>query len=208
MTISKIALYTRVSTGKQDTKLQREKLIKYCESRGYGVHKIYDEKKSGASTSNRPQFKQLMEDAQKGLFDAVLVTKLDRFGRSLKDLVTSMETLKKSDVAFISTNDNIDTSTNTGRFMFHILCSVAEFERSIIIERIVEGRERADRYGSKSGLPCHRPRMDIDMEKAEEYLGMGLSVSGVSKLVGCAPSTLSRRLRERGVKSKRTWVEE
>ena len=136
--------YARVSTADQNLDLQFNALTEY------GCTTIYQEKISGKS-ADRPELKKLLENLRKG--DQVVVWKLDRLGRSLRDLVDLVALFHEKDVNFISMHDHIDTTTATGRFTFNIFASLAEFEREIIRERTKAGLEAAKARGKKGGRP-------------------------------------------------------
>jgi DNA invertase Pin-like site-specific DNA recombinase len=112
------------------------------------------------SKDSRPSLNRLMSHAQQRHFDAILVWKLDRFGRSLKHLVTAIAELEALRVTFVSLKDNWDLSTPSGRLMFQIVGAMAEFERSLIVERIRAGIAAAQARGLVSGQnpSRHRPR--------------------------------------------------
>ena len=107
------------------------------------------------------ELNQLMADAHRRKFDAVLVWKIDRFGRSLKHLVNALADLCAYGVAFISFRDNLDLSTPSGRLMFQIIGAMAEFERSLIQERVKAGLRNARAKGKKFG----RPRAQVDADR-------------------------------------------
>src|SRR5215468_11168966 len=105
------------------------------------------------SKDSRPALNRLMNDAQQRRIDAVLVWKLDRFGRSLRHLVNALAELEALGVAFISLRDNLDLSTPSGRLMFQIIGAMAEFERALITERVKAGVRNARAKGRKLGRP-------------------------------------------------------
>lgn len=136
--------YARVSTVDQNLDLQFNELTKY------GCTTIYQEKVSGKNT-DRPELKKLLGSLRKG--DQVVVWKLDRLGRSLRDLVDLVALFHEQQVNFVSLHDHIDTTTATGRFTFNIFASLAEFEREIIRERTKAGLDAAKARGRKGGRP-------------------------------------------------------
>jgi DNA invertase Pin-like site-specific DNA recombinase len=136
--------YARVSTSDQNLDLQSRALTEY------GCTTIYQEKISGKNT-DRPELKKLLKNLKKG--DQVVVWKLDRLGRSLRDLVDLVALFNEKEVNFISLHDHIDTTTATGRFTFNIFASLAEFEREIIRERTKAGLDAARARGRKGGRP-------------------------------------------------------
>ncbi|MBZ0242643.1 MAG: recombinase family protein [Bacteroidales bacterium] len=131
--MKKVAIYARVSTTdkEQDLDTQLIPLQEYVKSRGWEVFRVYSDKVSGA-TEKRQELSELMEGAYKRLFDIVLVYRFDRFARSTKHLIASLEEFSSLGIDFISYNENIDTSTPIGKAMFTIISAFAELERSII----------------------------------------------------------------------------
>ncbi len=134
----KVAIYVRVSTTDQSTELQLKDLLKYVDAREWDVYEIYEDKASGTN-DRRTNLQKLLSDASKREFDVVLCWKLDRFFRSLKDLINTLQYLTDSGIEFISYKDNIDLTTATGRLMTQILGAFGEFEASLIKERVMAG---------------------------------------------------------------------
>jgi len=167
----KLALYARVSknclqcgrspeqhkgadhefTG-QDPEVQLGELRAWCKKNGHAIAAEYVDRMSGAKTS-RPQLDRLMRDAVNGLrdFDAVLVWRLDRFGRSLQHLQNAIAELRGAKLDFISLKEGFDLTTSVGKLMFDILGAFAEFERNIIAERIRAGLKHAKAKGRLPG---------------------------------------------------------
>ena len=135
------AIYCRVSTEEQDVDNQIQELKNIALLQKYMIYDIYSDKVSGTKDS-RPELNRLMFDMRKGLFDAVMIYKLDRLGRSLKHLITVCEELHNKGIDLIVTSQGIDTSTATGKLLFNILGSVAEFERELISERTKLGQKK------------------------------------------------------------------
>jgi DNA invertase Pin-like site-specific DNA recombinase len=154
-TLQKVILYARVSTKEQDTAMQLESLRAYAKAQGWRVVEEYVDHGWSGAKSSRPALDRLMRDACKGLrdFDAVLVWKLDRFGRSLQHLLDKVAALQEAGIGFISQKDGFDLSTPMGKMMFQMLGVFAEFERNIIAERIRAGfkKSTAKRPGPKIG---------------------------------------------------------
>ncbi len=136
--------YARVSTQDQNIDLQLDALKKY------GCSVIYQEKKSGKN-SERPELKKMLQTVREG--DVLVIWKLDRLGRSLKDLVQLVGQLQEKKVDFVSLQDSINTSTPQGRLFFHIGAAFAEFEREIIRERTLAGLASARARGRIGGRP-------------------------------------------------------
>ena len=149
--MKKVALYLRVSTIDQTTLNQELELKDYCERNKFEIYKIYkDEGVSGVKTS-RPQLDLMLQEMRQRKFEAVVVWKFDRLGRSTSHLLQVLEEMKNKDIALIATSQNIDTSTPMGKFFFVILSGFAEMEREIIKERIKLGLERRKKQGKKLG---------------------------------------------------------
>jgi DNA invertase Pin-like site-specific DNA recombinase len=147
----KVAIYVRVSTSDQTTLNQELELLEYCKRNDYEVLKIFkDEGVSGVKTS-RPQLDLMLQDMRNKLFDAIIVWKFDRLGRSTAHLLQVLEELKNKNVRLIATSQNIDTSTPMGKFFFTILSGFAEMEREMIKERIKLGLERRRKQGKVVG---------------------------------------------------------
>lgn len=147
----KAALYLRVSTRDQTTLNQELILKEYCSREKFQVHKIYkDEGISGAKTS-RPALDNMLQDMRNKHFEAVIVWKFDRLGRSTAHLLQVLEELKNKGVRLIATSQNIDTDTPMGKFFFTILSGFAEMEREITRDRIYAGLDRAKKQGKTLG---------------------------------------------------------
>ena len=194
----KVAVYARVSTGKQDDSLDEQiRLIKeYCKRSDFEIYKVYSETASGAK-EDRKEFNGLMHEVEMrtNSFDAIVVLKLDRFSRSLQSLVNSIAFLKDRKVDFISIQDNIETTTPAGKLMFHIFGALAEFERGLIRERTKIGIERAKR----EGILCNRPKKAIDVDKAIKLYNNGVILKDIAKVNNMSTVTLWKRLKEAGV---------
>jgi DNA invertase Pin-like site-specific DNA recombinase len=148
------AIYARVSTVDQDNAIQVRELTEYVERRGWHLAGTYQDQMSGAKAS-RPGLDRLMAHARQRHFDTVLVWKLDRFGRSLVDCVSSIQELTSLDVRFVATSQGLDTDeTNpASKLLMHILAAVAEFERQLISERTLAGVRAARARGKSLGRP-------------------------------------------------------
>src|SRR6187200_1319658 len=136
--------YARVSTQEQDLALQLDAL------RAAGCAKVYEEKASGAQRE-RPELKAALDYVRKG--DTLVVWKLDRLARSLKQLIETVELLEDRGIGFKSLTESIDTTTSGGRLIFHIFAALAEFERNIIRERTTAGLNAARARGRVGGRP-------------------------------------------------------
>lgn len=144
----KIAIYARVSTGDQDANKQVEMLRVWAKNNNHEVYDTYADIISG-TTSSRPEFNRLLEDMRHYRFRGIVVTKLDRIGRSLQHLLSLFDEFIKKHVEFIAVTQNIDTSTAAGKLQLQIMGAFAEFERNIISERTKEGLATAKNVGKR-----------------------------------------------------------
>ena len=184
----RVAIYCRVSTEQQNTQLQLNELNTYVAQRGWEVFDIYEEKITGTN-SNRPQLKRLFSDAKTSAFDIVLVWKLDRFARSLKDLLNLLETLEEQKIALVSVKDQIDLTTPAGRLMVQMLGAFAEFEASLIRERVRAGLQNAKRNGKKLGRKKTRNDGEIQNLRCE-----GISIRGIASRLGISKASVQRSI--------------
>jgi len=185
----RIAVYAPVSTNKgQDVDMQLIDMRKSIESKGSTLTKEYVDRGISGSKSSRPQLDKLMKDAADRKFDAVLVWKLDRFGRSVRHLVNAIAELESYGVAFISLKDSIDLTTAQGRLMFQIIAAMAEFERELIRERVKAGMANARTKGKQIG----RPSLGIDREQVAALKSAGQSWNQISDALFCSVATAKR----------------
>lgn len=184
--------YARVSTKDQSLNLQKDALKKA------GCKKIYSEQVSGAKT-DRPKLIELMGQLRKG--DVIIVWKLDRLGRSLRDLVNLISKFQDLGVGFKSLQDNIDTTTPTGKLTFHLFAALAEFEKDIISTRTKAGLEAARARGRKGGRPAGLSKKAQDKARLAEslYKEKERSISEICDHLNISKPTLYRYLRARGV---------
>ncbi len=191
--VHRVALYARVSTAnkKQDVETQLIPLREFCAQRGWEVTREYVDTGFSGSTESRPALDALMTDAKRGKFDAMLCWKLDRVGRSLKHLIGLLAELDAVRVSFVSLSDNLDLTTPQGRLMFQIIGAMAEFEKSLIVERVTAGMRRAKALGHLPG----RKRQPLDLAAVRVRMTAGESLRGVAKTLAISPALLSKRLR-------------
>lgn len=186
------ALYGRVSTTDkgQDPELQLRPLREYCSARDLDLAGEYVDYTSG-NKDRRPALDRLLDAARKRQIDCIVVWKLDRFGRSLKHLITALDELNALGVGFISYSENIDLSTASGRLMFHIIASMAEFERELIRERVKAGianaRAKGKRHGRKPLPPVTVKKVIDAYEQAPDS-----SVRDIAQLVDVSPASVDR----------------
>ncbi len=172
--------YARVSTADQDTALQLDALGRA------GCERVFEERASGAR-ADRPILAEAMDYAREG--DVVVVWRLDRFGRSLKDLISNVAILRERGVGFRSLTEAVDTTTPGGQLVFHIFGALAEFERELIRERTMAGLEAARARGRKGGRPSKMTRAKV--RQASVLLAdPGADVGAVCETLGVSKSTL------------------
>jgi len=198
--------YARVSTREQDLTSQVERIENYISY--YGLipaieGAIFQEKLSGAS-STRPERAKILKLAEQGKIDLVICTKLDRWGRSLKDLIETMNFLESHNVSMVFLDQNIDLRSPMGKMLFQILGAVAEFERNLIVERTQEGRSRAMLHGTRSGKPMHGPLKEIPEKAIIQRYKEGMSMKALAAEYRISPNTVRKRLEMRGIKI-RSW---
>ncbi len=184
--------YARVSTKEQNLHRQIDSL------KAAGCEKIFADKISGAKF-NRPELNLLKAQLRSG--DIVVIDKLDRLGRSLKDLISIVSEFESDGVSFISLQDNIDTTTASGKLIFHIFASLAEFERSLISERTKAGLTAARARGRLGGRPKGLSEEAKKTAMAAEtlYRTKQHSVSEICGQLGISKPTLYNYLRSRNV---------
>ena len=173
--------YARVSTRDQNLDLQTAALNKV------GCTRIFEETMSGAKRA-RPELEKTLDHARAG--DTLVVWKLDRLGRSVKDLVELVGELEKRGVHFQSVTDNIDTSTPAGRFFFHVMASLAQMERELLIERTRAGLDAAKSQGRVGGRK--RVMSESKLESAKKLLAAGAAPRDVAADLGVSVPTLYR----------------
>ena len=188
--MKKVAIYGRVSTKDQDPESQLLDLRKYVKLRNWTIYQEYVDRGVSGAKESRPALDKLMKDARKRKFDILLVWKFDRFARSTKHLVTALEELEGLGIDFCSYEDSIDTSTNHGKLVFTIMGAIAEFERSLIRERVLAGIRRAKENGIRLG----RPTLEVDIEKMKQLVSKGLSIRAIAKELRISKSLVHKTL--------------
>lgn len=176
--------YARVSTQDQNPGLQIDAL------KAAGCDRVFEEKASGAQR-DRPQLLAALEYARAG--DTIVVWKLDRLARSIRQLIETIEDLDRREISFKSLTEAIDTQTAGGKLVFHIFAGLAEFERSIIRERTVAGLASARARGRLGGRPPAVSAEDVAMARAM-LADPSITVNQVAKTLGISPATLYRHL--------------
>jgi putative DNA-invertase from lambdoid prophage Rac len=190
----RVGLYARVSTHDQQTLgLQIEAMKAYIKDRGWTLAKQVKDVGSGAK--ERPQREALLKAARRRELDVVIVWRLDRWGRSLADLVVTLQELIDLGVGFVSLTEALDLTTPSGRAMAGLLAVFAEFEREILRERVKAGIAQA----RKEGRPHGRPRTAaLQAEQVRRLRGQHLSNSEIARRLGIGRTSVRRILTEKG----------
>jgi len=192
--ITRAALYARVSTlTGQNPEMQLAELREYASRRGWTIAEEYVDRGISGAKESRPALNKLMADAHRRKFDSVVVWKLDRFARSLKQLVNALAELEALGLAFVSLRDNLDLSTPSGRLMFQIIGAMGEFERALIQERVRAGLRHARAQGKRLG----RPGVRVEAHRIQELRAQGASLRAISRQLGVGLGTVHRALAAR-----------
>jgi DNA invertase Pin-like site-specific DNA recombinase len=180
--------YVRTSKKDQNPELQRRDLL------AFGCEKLFEEQISSRK-EDRPELRAAMDYCRRG--DELVVWKLDRFGRSLRELIDLVNELRGRGVEFVSLRESIDTTTPGGKLVFHVFGAVAEFERDLILERTMAGLEAARARGRNGGRP---PKLDARKLALASRLmrDRETPISEVCEAVGVSRATLYRHLRPDG----------
>lgn len=180
--------YARVSTAEQSTDLQLDAL------NGAGVEQVFTDEGISGSVSSRPELDRCLAHLRPG--DTLVVWRLDRLARSLRNLLELVESLSARGIHLRSLTESIDTSSASGRLVLSVFGALAEFERSLIIERTQAGLAAARARGARIGRPTAMTTGQV--EQAKTLVGAGHRVSEVARTLGVGRSTLYRVLGETG----------
>jgi DNA invertase Pin-like site-specific DNA recombinase len=183
------AIYARVSTNNgQDPHMQTRELREYCKRRGWEIAGEYVDVGVSGAKDSRPELNELIADAHRRQFDAVIVWKFDRFARSVSHLLRALETFQALGIEFVSLTEGVDTSTPTGKMVFTVLGAVAELERSLIRERVKAGLRNAKAKGKHVG----RPKVALDGSHIARLRAQGLSWLKIADKLGVGEGTVRR----------------
>ena len=206
------AIYVRVSTQDQaqhgfSLDAQEESLINYAKALGYEIFRLYKDEGKSAKNLNRPEMQNMLKDAEARKFQAIFIYKLDRFSRSLKDLILTIDKLKEWGIDFVSLQDKIETASASGKLMFQIIGAFAEFERNIIGDRTTFGMERKAKEGgfitkAPFGYKLVNKQLLIDESQTdkikgifEEFLNTPISLTQLAKKNGFTTSGIIKLLK-------------
>jgi DNA invertase Pin-like site-specific DNA recombinase len=196
--ISRVAIYARVSTLNQgqDPGLQTRELREFAERRSWTVVGEYVDRGVSGSKESRPALNELLEAVHKRKCDVVLVWKMDRWARSLRNLVNSLADLEARGVAFVSLRDNVDLTTPSGRLMVQIIGAMAEFERSLIVERVRAGMRNAASKGKQIGRPP-LTQLNSDTRRSiyETHKAGGRSLRQLAVMFSTSVASVQRSIR-------------
>lgn len=159
MQVKRVAIYTRVSTNDQNPEIQEDELVQYVARRGWEQHKVYCDKGISGAAEKRPALTALFEDCRRRKIDVVVVWKFDRFARSLRQLLNALDLFRHLGIDFVSCTEAIDTSLPHGEMLFQIIEAIAQWERSLIGERVKAGLQHARSQGKRLGRPPLRQLM-------------------------------------------------
>ncbi len=187
----RVCIYSRVSTHEQTTAGQLDELRAYCQRRQWEIVSEYTDEGVTGSKESRPGLNQLLADAKRRKFDAVLVYRYDRFARSLRQLVNALCEFDALGIHFVSLHEGVDTSTPNGRLVFGIFASIAEFERELIRSRVRSGIAAARARGKRIG----RPAAKVSNIEISKLLASGASMQSIAEQLGCSSATVCRRAR-------------
>lgn len=193
----RVALYARVSRHdkEQNPENQLIKLREFAKRHDWTVYAEYHDYASGAAPS-RPGFDRMIAEGRGRHYDAVLVVRVDRLARSVKQLLTMLEDLNRFGIGLICSDQDIDTNSPAGKLLFTVLGAVAELELELIRERTKDGLARAKSQGKRLGRP---PRPQVD-ERIIELRAQGLSLREIGERTGLSHQAVKQRLRRAGYK--------
>jgi len=186
------ALYARVSTQDQHCEMQLTELREYCRRSGWAIAGEYVDTGWSGAKASRPELDRCMKDARLHKFECVLVWKLDRWGRSVANLVASIQELSSLSIRFIAVTQGIDTdqANPMAKFLLHIMAAFAELEREMIRERVKAGMAAA----RHRGVRCGRPKAAFDRAKVFELRARGMSFREVAVKLKVSRGTIGRVL--------------
>ena len=186
--------YARVSSRSQSYEIQVSQIKDYCKFKDFELMQVFADKESGKDI-DRTEFKQMMDTITKRPYEinAVVVTKLDRVGRSIRDLLNFVDWCKSQDVQFVAFQSSIDTTNKEGRLFFYIMGALAEYERELIIERTEYGRKKyIEEHNGKWG----RRKKTLNLKEIRRQMAEGVPVSVIARNFKVSRATVYKRIDE------------
>ena len=187
--------YVRVSSRSQNYDGQVESIKNFCKVRDFNLVKVFGDKQTGKDM-DRVEFQKmistLIEMKNPQGISTLVVTKLDRVGRSVSDLVGFIKLLEANKIDFVTTLESVDTTNSQGRLFFHIMSALAEYERELIHERTITGLNKYLANGGKMG----KPKVVVDMEEVNRLLVIGVPKTAIARKLKISMPTLYDRLKE------------
>ena len=190
--MKRAAIYARVSTPDQHLETQLYDLRKLAAQRGFEVTREYCDRGISGSKAKRPGLDSMLNDGRRGEFSVVLVAAFDRIARSTKNFLEIVDELNSLTIEFVSARESIDTSGPMGRMFITMIGSIAELERSLIVERIKAGMRRAKMEGQRLG----RAPLNVDRNAIVRDRLSGMSLSQTAKRHKVSRATVVRLVKE------------
>ena len=185
--------YVRVSTRSQNYDSQVDMITRFCKMKGYELLKIFADKASGKDT-DRVAYQEMLEAIETNPQQAtvIIITKIDRIGRNLRDLLKFVDLLETKKIDFVAIQNNIDTTIKEGRLFLYIMGALSEYEREIILERTETGRKRYIANGGKLG----KPKIKLPLDEIKRLVGEGVPKTEVARRMRVSVPTIYARLSE------------
>lgn len=180
---------------KSGIEIQKERIKKYCEYSGKEISKWFIDNNQSAY-KQRPQYDLMMKEIMQSDSQGIICTHLSRFGRSTDEVLQDYYRIVPTK-ELIFTEQTIDTGTTNGKLMLGMLAVFADFERDTIRERLESGKAYARMKGTKSGLPMHRPQLEINWKQVDDLLSKHISIPTIAKIIGVSKKTLYDRIKTR-----------
>lgn len=201
----KVYGYARVSTRGQDYDTQVEMIRDYCKMKGFELIAIFADKASGKDVE-RAEYQRMMDTLKENPqeIDTIVVSKLDRIGRSLRDLLRFVDWVKENKINFVSIGNSIDTTTSEGRLILYIFGGLSEYEREIILDRTETGRKRFLEDGGHLG----KKPMNLPLAEINRLLKEGVPKAKVAKMFRICRQTLYDRLKQQDEQNEKATVVE
>ena len=170
--------YVRVSTRSQNYDSQIEMITQFCKMKEYALINVFSDKASGKDT-DRAEYQNMMTTLEKNPqnVSVVIVTKIDRVGRNIRDLLKFVDTLNSKNIGFVAIQNSIDTTIKEGRFFLYIMGALSEYERELILERTEAGRKKYLANGGKLG----KPKLKLPVAEIKRLIEEGVPKAEVAR---------------------------